>query len=103
MKNNQVPVTQRWVDRRRTPRMHPYDEVSWRGIEDATSRRALLVGISQTGLALVTRHGETPHCGGTIVPGKTRTRQRWTHRAQVKRVEPLSDSLDLVAAMYSSS
>ena len=88
--------------RRRANRTHTFDEVFWRREDDAKCRRGILVGVSQTGLALVTEHGHAIRAGMPITPNKDARNGRWSEPVVVTRVDRLSDMLDLVAAEYPS-
>ena len=86
--------------RRRARRTHLFDEVFWQRADDRKCRRGILVGVSGTGLALVTEHHYAVREGMQITPGKKDRGCRWRGPVVVTRVDRLSDMLDLVAAEY---
>ncbi len=86
--------------RRRARRTQLFSEVLWHNESESTARRGILVGVSDTGLALVTDHRIVPRPGARIVPEKKRAHRRWGEPVVVTRIDRLSDELDLVAAKY---
>jgi hypothetical protein len=86
--------------RRRARRTHLFDEVYWHKADDVKPRRGILVGVSSTGLALVTEHHPAVRAGMQMTPSKNGRNGRWREPVVVTRVDRLSDMLDLVAAEY---
>ena len=84
--------------RRRARRTHLFDEVFWRQTDDPKCRRGILVGVSSTGVALVTEHDHDAKAGMQITPSEKGRNGRWRERVVVTRVDRLSDTLDLIAA-----
>ncbi len=86
--------------RRRARRTYLFSEVRWSGGDETRTCRGVLVGASETGVALITEHGMTPRPGTRIAPSKQARHRRWHRPVAVVRVDPLSDRLDLVAGRY---
>ncbi len=86
--------------RRRARRTCLFEEVFWQRADDPTCRRGILVGVSGTGLGLVTEHDHEARAGMQITPSRKGRSGRWREPVVVTRVDRLSDTLDLVAAKY---
>jgi len=88
------------TDRRNADRVPVFDNVFWRVEGEKRFQEGVLVGVSSTGLAILTERPVTPAPGRRLVP-KGRTGQHvWHRKVVVTRVEQLSGLLDLVAAEY---
>jgi hypothetical protein len=75
--------------------------VTWRVERETQVRSGVLVGVSESGLALLTERAISPKPGMRILPTRQGEQRGWSRSARVTRVEPLSDLLDLIAAEYS--
>ena len=89
-------------DRRRAERISVFRDVSWRTPGDATYKPGVLIGISATGMAMLTERNDAPAPGTRIVPRRSRRRIWWHRPAIVVRTETLSGTLELIAAEYTA-
>ena len=85
--------------RRQSRRTNVFDEVFYHRPDDEKYHRGVLVGISHVGLAIVTERRHAVTEGMRLMPTSAE-HSRWRTPATVKRVERLSDLLDLVAACF---
>lgn len=90
----------RGLGRRESARVSLCHNIYWHRGDDTDLRSGVLVGLSASGLALLTETTDTPKPGARIVPGPRPGRGGWRRPAVVTRVERLSGLLDLVAAEY---
>lgn len=90
------------LGRRRSDRTNLFRQILWRTPDEEKARRGLLVGVSATGLAMLTEHEDSPRPGARILSGGPALRGRWP-AAVVTRIDRLSGLLDLVAAEYVSN
>ncbi len=88
------------MGRRRSDRSPLFRHVFWRTVGEERARKGLLVGVSATGLAMLTERQDSPSPGSRITSGKRARRHRWPGTAVVTRIDHLSGLLDLVAAEY---
>lgn len=88
------------TDRRDSTRVPVFDNVLWRVDGESGLREGVLVGVSTTGLAMLTERPVTPAPGRRLFPKAKIGRQAWQRAVVVTRVDHLSGLLDLVAAEY---
>lgn len=86
------------LGRRSSERTALYKKVKWQDESGDGERNGMLIGISETGLALLTDSEDTPNLGA-LVRLKTGKR-RWNRRVQVIRVDLVSAGSNLVAAEF---
>ncbi len=86
-------------DRRAFERVPLYLELNWHSEEGGRRQRALLVDVCDNGLAMLVSPEQTPGIGQRIVP-QLRGR-RWLRHPEVVRIEPVSETMNLVASEYS--
>ena len=87
-------------DRRQSWRSSLFETLRWRAAGSNVSRHGTLVGVSKTGVALLTERPDTPVSGTRIERVRRTRRHLWRRPVEVVRVDRLSDLLDLVAAKY---
>ncbi len=80
--------------------MADYREVWWRQTPGEPYRCGWLVEWSAHGIGLLVEKPDTPPIGAVISPRRRPDLRAWTREAAVRRVEPLSGLLTLVAAEY---
>ena len=88
------------LGRRRARRTHLLAKVRWRVEGEERRRRGVLIGVSETGLAIITDHHTSVPCGARICPAPGDQHPSWRRPAVVRRVERISDALALLAAEY---
>ncbi len=95
----------KWIlaDRRAARRTFLFEEVFWRAETDTKAHRGILVGVSDTGLALLTDRQEAPRPGTRFVSSRTDKQKRWRRAVVVQRVEPISENLGLVCGRYAGA
>jgi hypothetical protein len=89
--------TDRTACRPRPLRTSLLEEVLWRVQGEPLARGGILVGLSSTGLALVTEYQDAPTAGSWIRPCGHRSSGPWSGAVVVTRVDRLSETLALVA------
>jgi hypothetical protein len=89
--------------RRRSDRISDYKAVSWRQQGKRTYCDGWLVDWSAHGVGLVMELKEVPAEGTVIYPKQRPDLRAWRRPAVVRRIEPLSDLLYLVAAEYTEA
>lgn len=87
----------RLCDRRRADRTFHFDEIYWSDKTADFQKRGILVGKSETGVALLTGHRDTPQLGSRVHLAKSSGHDQ---QAEVNRVDRVSDIYDLIAAEY---
>ncbi len=85
---------------RRSDRIADYREVWWRQAPGEPYRCGWLVEWSAHGIAMLVERADAPAIGAVISPKRRPDLRSWTREAAVRRVEPLSGLLTLVAAEY---
>ena len=88
------------LGRRRARRTHLLAKVGWRVEGEGLRRTGVLVGVSGTGLAMITDHQASVRCGARIHPTPDDQHPGWRKPAVIRRVDRISDALDLLAAEY---
>lgn len=73
-----------------------FADIAWCVLGERRIRRGVLIGSSETGLALLTHPADTPRLGQRIIP-RPAVAQR-PRPARVVRIDHVSGVLDLVAA-----
>ena len=86
--------------RRCARRTYLFDEVFWHRDHEPKYWRGILVGVSHTGVALVTEHRHAIRPGMRLRPTTQNPSEHWCELAVVTRVDQLSEMLDLVAAEF---
>ncbi len=92
----------KWIlaDRRAARRTFLFEEVLWRSETDTKAHRGILVGVSDTGLALLADREDAPRPGTRFVSSRTDKQKRWRRAVVVQRVEAISENLGLVCGRY---
>ena len=88
------------LGRRRAHRTHLLAKVGWLVEGEGRRRTGVLVGVSGTGLAMITDHHASAQCGARIYPTPDAQHPSWQRLAVIRRVDRISDALDLLAAEY---
>jgi hypothetical protein len=86
--------------RRRARRTYLFDQVFWNRDHEPKCQRGILVGVSDTGLALVVEHRQASRPGMCLKPTTKKPNEHWCELAVVTRVDELSETLDLVTAAF---
>ncbi len=91
-----------WIlaDRRAARRTFLFEEVLWRGESDKEAHRGILVGVSDTGLALLADRRDAPRPGTRLVSSRADGQKRWRRAVVVQRVEAISENFGLVCGRF---